>query len=78
MRKEVRIAIESKETSIQLEPVTNSYVTVMHQPVLNACSQMYVQKHSLAQLQDLIPSLAGVVASIFYTSQSRDQILQMY
>ena len=33
----------------------------------NTCSQTYVQmKHSLAHLQDLIPTLAGVI----YTSQS--------
>ena len=33
LRKEVRIAIKSKETSSQLELVRNSYVAIMHQPV---------------------------------------------
>ena len=33
LRKEVGIAIKSKETSSQLEPVRNSYVAIMHQPV---------------------------------------------
>ena len=32
-RKEVGIAIKSKETSCQLELVRNSYVAIMHQPV---------------------------------------------
>ena len=47
---------------MQLEPV--SYVTIIQQLVtvsLNTCSQMNVQmKHSLAHLQDLIPTLAGM------------------
>ena len=38
-------------------------LSYMHQPETvssNTCSQMYVQiKHSLAHLQDLIPTLAG-------------------
>ena len=76
MKKEVGIEIKSKETSSQLEPVRNSYVTIMHQSVTvssNTCSQMHVQiQHSLAHLQDLIPTLAGIFAYIFYTSQSRD------
>ena len=59
MRKEVGIALKSKETSSQLEPVTNNYVAIMHQS--GTCSQMHVQiKHSLAHLQDLIPTLAGI------------------
>ena len=33
-RKEVGIAIKSKETSSQLEPVKNSYVGIMNQPVV--------------------------------------------
>ena len=33
LRKEVGIAIKSKETKNQLEPVRNSYVAIMHQPV---------------------------------------------
>ena len=40
----------------------------MHQPVTvssNTCSLMHVQiKHSIAHLQDLIPTLAGVIAYI--------------
>ena len=39
---------------------------------------MYVQiKHSLAYLQDLIPTSDGVITYIFYTSQSRDLILHI-
>ena len=53
-----------------------SYVIILHQPVIvgsNTCSQTHVQiKHSLAHLQDLIPTLAGVIIYLFYTSQSRD------
>ena len=38
---------------------------------------MHVQiKQSLAHLQDLIPTLAGVITYIFYTSQSRDYSLK--
>ena len=52
-----------------------SYVTTIHQPVTvssNTCSQTNVQiKHSLAHLQDLISTLGGVNAYMFYTSQSR-------
>ena len=33
MRKEVGIAIKSKETSSQFEPVRNSYVATLYQPV---------------------------------------------
>ena len=48
----------------------------MHHPVLATVitqSKMHVQiKHSLAHLQDLIPTLAGLFYIIFYTSQSRD------
>ena len=33
LRREVGIAIKSKETSSQLELIRNSYVTVMHQAV---------------------------------------------
>ena len=76
MIKEVGIEIKSKETSSQLEPVRNSHVTIMHQPVTvssNTCSQMHVQiKHSLAHLQDLIPTLAGIKYLSNNTSQSRD------
>ena len=32
LRKEVGIAIKSKETSNQLESVRNSYVAIVHQP----------------------------------------------
>ena len=35
LRKEVGIAIKSKETSSQFESVRNSYVAIMHQPVAN-------------------------------------------
>ena len=34
LRKEVGIALKSKETSNQLKPVRNSYVAIMHQPVI--------------------------------------------
>ena len=44
------------------------YVTVMHQPVIvfsSTCSQMHVQtKHSLAHLQDLIPTLASTLYKV--------------
>ena len=33
LRKEVGIAIKSKETSSQLKPVRNSYISIVHQPV---------------------------------------------
>ena len=33
LRKEVGIAIKSKETSSQIESIRNSYVAIMHQPV---------------------------------------------
>ena len=39
LRKEVGIAIKSKETSSQFESVRNSYVAIMHQPV-TVCSTM--------------------------------------
>ena len=39
LRKEVGIAIKSKETSSQFESVRNSYVVIMHQPV-TICSTM--------------------------------------
>ena len=35
LRKEVGIAIKSKETSSQFESVRNCYVAIMHQPVAN-------------------------------------------
>ena len=44
----------------------------MHQPItvsLNTYSQMHVQiKHSLAHLQDFIPTLADLFAYAFYIS----------
>ena len=33
LRKKVGVTIKSKETSSQLEPVRDSYVAIMHQPV---------------------------------------------
>ena len=39
LRREVGIAIKSKETSSQFESVRNSYVAIMHQPV-TVCSTM--------------------------------------
>ena len=52
------------ETSSQLNPVRNSYATIMDQLVtvsLNTCSKMHTQiKHSPAHLQDEIPALAGI------------------
>ena len=47
----------------------------MHQPVTvsSKCSQMHVQmKYSLAHLQDLIPTLAGMKHIIDNISQSRN------
>ena len=45
-----------------------SYVTIIHQPVTvssNTCNLTYVKiMHSLAHLQDLIPTLAGVITYI--------------
>ena len=60
---------------MQLKPV--SYATIIQQPVTvssnTQCSQTHVQiKHSLEHLKALIPTLAGAVAYMFYTSQSRD------
>ena len=39
LRREVGIAIKSKETSNKFESVRNSYVAIMHQPV-TVCSTM--------------------------------------
>ena len=69
------IKIKSKGTRSQLETVRNSYVAIMHQPVTVAqtCSQMHVPiKHSPPHLQNLPPTLAGVVTYTFYTNQSKD------
>ena len=33
LRKEVGNAIKNEETNSQLEPVRNSYVAIMHQPI---------------------------------------------
>ena len=33
LRKEVGIAMKNKETNSQLEPIRNSFVAIMHQPV---------------------------------------------
>ena len=53
LKKQVGIAIK---ISSQPEPVTNSYVIIMHQPVTvssSTYSQKHVQtKHSLAHLKD--------------------------
>ena len=45
-----------------------SYVTIMHQPVTFSSSmQTHVQiKHSLGYLQDLIPTLAGLIVYNVY------------
>ena len=76
LKKEVGITIISKETSSQLIPVTNGYVTIMDQPVIvssSTRSQIYVQiKHSLTHLQDLIHTLAAIKYISNNTSQSRD------
>ena len=52
------------ETSNQLEPLTDKKWLPMHHPVLATVvtqSQMHVQiRHPLVNLQDLIPTLAGV------------------
>ena len=57
------------------KPVRNSYVTIMYQPVTvssntcNQCKCMHkINKHSLAYLQDFMPTLADVLAYILYTS----------
>ena len=81
LRKEVVITIKNEETRSQLEPVRNSYVAIMHQPVtvsssMYSSSQMHVQiKHSLAYLQDLIPTLAVKKYRSDNISQSRVYIL---
>ena len=45
-------------------------LSYMHQPETvssNTCSQVHVQiKHFLAHLQDLIPTLAGVITYIYH------------
>ena len=43
LRKEVGIAIKSKETRSQFKSVRNSYVAIMHQPV-TVCSCNHVAK----------------------------------
>ena len=74
MKREVGIAIKSKEISSQLKPVRSGYETIMHQPVTvssNVCSQMHVQiKHSLAHPQYLIHTLAGIKYISNNTNQS--------
>ena len=78
LRKEVGITIKSKEASSQLKLVRNSYVAIIQQPVTVSSTMyvakcMYVQmKHSLANLQDLIPILAGIKYISGNTSQSTD------
>ena len=76
LKKEVGIAMKSKETSSQLELVRNSYIAIMHQPIIdssNTCSQMHVQiQHCLAHLQALSPTLAGIKYISNNTSQTRD------
>ena len=65
---------------MQLKPVRNTELYNYNPPACNCyvaqaciCNQTHVQmKHSPAHLQDLIPTLAGVVDYMFYTSQSRD------
>ena len=62
-----RVCNKSKGTSNQIKTVRNSYVTKMHQPIT------VVQiKHSLAHVQDLIPTLVHFITYIFNTSQSRN------
>ena len=74
LKKEVGITIKSKETSNNLKPVRNIYATIMCQSVTvnsNTGIQTHIQiMHSLAHLQVLLPTLAGVVTHMFYTSQS--------
>ena len=74
--KESRDYKKGKETSRQLGPVRISYVIIMHEPVTvssNVRDQMHVQiKHSLAYLQELILTLAGIKYISNNTSQSRD------
>ena len=81
LRKEVGIAIKSKEISSQLKLIRNSYAAIILAPacstISSTCSQMYVQINIrillfLAHLQDFIPNLADVITYIFYTSKSRD------
>ena len=66
-----RIAIKSKQTSNQLEPVTRNISCIGYTVITQ--SQMQAQiKQSLAHLQDLIPTLAGIKIYAKHTSQSRD------
>ena len=71
MKKEVGITIKSKQTSNQFEPVTrNTYALSSCIGYCYNSKPNDVQiKHSLVYLQDIIPTLAGV---LFYISQSRD------
>ena len=63
LKKEVGLAIKSKQTSRQIEPARNSHVIIMHQIITissNTSSQMHVHiKHSLAYLQDLVNPYFG-------------------
>ena len=71
--KVVGIAIKSKETSSQLKLPMQQSRPVLATVNSNTCRHMHVQtKHSSTYLQDLIPTLAGVFAYIFCTSQSRN------
>ena len=62
MRKEVGIVIKSKETNSQLEPVRNSYVAIMHQPVTilaQPCSQMHVHIKAISSISTRFNSYFG-------------------
>ena len=59
LKKEVGIAIKSKQTSNQLKPVTRNISCIGYTVISQ--NQMHVQiKHSVSHLQGLIPTLAGV------------------
>ena len=83
LNKEIGITINTKETRSQLKLIGNNYVTILHQPVTvswNTCSQIHVRMYKwsiLQQIWGLFPTLAGAIAHICYTSQSKGYIMRM-
>ena len=67
LKKEVGIAIKSKQTSNQLEQVTRNISCIGY--IVITRSQMHAQiKYSLAYLKDLILALASVFCIYIYNS----------
>ena len=66
LRKEGGFTIKvQKYISSQFKPVGNNYVAIMHQPV-TVSSNVYPNACTNKE------AFAGVIAYVFYTSQSRD------